>query len=164
MHRQLTYSEPKGDDLWANCGRCPCRATMRRRHLLRSLLLEIRPIGSSSPVTLTRASIGLFTIVGARSGHQSESGTPMRVQALAVFAIGTIAVAPPARAQTYSPEYPVCLHVYGRGSYVECGYTSIPQCQATAQGRSAQCELNPYFGSAVPIHPRHHRETRRGEY
>ena len=82
-----------------------------------------------------------------------------------MFAIGTVAVATPAPAQTYSPDYPVCLHVYGRGGgYIECGYTSIPQCQATAQGRSAQCELNPYFAFAEPVHRRHHRETRRVAY
>jgi hypothetical protein len=87
----------------------------------------------------------------------------MRVVALAMIAIATLAAASCVRAQTYSPDYPVCLHVYGRGSYIECGYTSIPQCQATAQGRSAQCELNPYFVSAAPAQRRRHRETRRGE-
>jgi hypothetical protein len=81
----------------------------------------------------------------------------MRVLALAMSAIGTVAVAASVRAQTYSPDYPVCLHVYGRASYIECGYTSIPQCQATAQGRSAQCELNPYFALAVPVQRRRHR-------
>jgi hypothetical protein len=86
----------------------------------------------------------------------------MRVVALAMSAIGTVAVAASVRAQTYAPDYPVCLHVYGRGSYIECGYTSLPQCQATAQGRSAQCEPNPYFAVALPVHRRHHRETRRG--
>jgi len=87
----------------------------------------------------------------------------MRVVALAMSAIGTVAVVAPARAQTYAPDYPVCLHVYGRASHIECGYTSIPQCQATAQGRSAQCELNPYFAFAVPVHRRRHRETRRDD-
>ena len=81
----------------------------------------------------------------------------MRAPALAMLAIGTVALAAPARAQTYSPDYPVCLHVYGRTSYIECGYTSIPQRQATAQGRSAQCELNPYFAFAVPVQRRRHR-------
>jgi len=81
----------------------------------------------------------------------------MRVPALAMFAIGTVAAAASVRAQTYSPDYPVCLHVYGRVNYIECGYTSIPQCQATAQGRSAQCELNPYFALAVPVQRRRHR-------
>jgi hypothetical protein len=93
--------------------------------------------------------------------------TPMRILALAVVAIGTIAAAAPARAQTYSPDYPVCLHVYGRSSYIECGYTSIPQCQATASGRSAQCEVNPYFAYAEPpvhVYRRHHRHVHRVSY
>jgi hypothetical protein len=85
----------------------------------------------------------------------------------AMFAIGTVVVLTPAQAQTYSLDYPVCLHVYGRASYIECGYTSMPQCQATAQGRSAQCELNPYFAlnePAVPVHRRHHRQIHRVAY
>jgi hypothetical protein len=93
--------------------------------------------------------------------------TPMRILALAVVAIGTIAAATTARAQTYSPDYPVCLHVYGRSSHIECGYTSIPQCQATASGRSAQCEVNPYFAYAEPpvhVYRRHHRQVHRASY
>jgi len=88
----------------------------------------------------------------------------MRIPALAMIATATIVAAAPARAQTYSPDYPVCLHVYGRASSIECGYTSIPQCQASAQGRSAQCEINPYFvldEPAAPVHGRHHRRTHR---
>jgi len=91
----------------------------------------------------------------------------MRVLAWAMVAIGTVAMATPVRAQTYSPDYPVCLHVYGRASSIECSYTSIPQCQATAQGRSAQCELNPYFAltePAVPVRRRHHRQSHRVAY
>ena len=91
----------------------------------------------------------------------------MRVLTLAILAIGMAAAAETAQAQTYSPDYPVCLHVYGRGSYIECGYTSIPQCQATAQGRSAQCEINPYFvlsEPAAPVHRRHHRQSHRVAY
>jgi len=93
-----------------------------------------------------------------------ESENAMRIPALAMIATAMLVVAAPARAQTYAPDYPVCLHVYGRGSYIDCGYTSIPQCQATAQGRSAQCEINPYFAlhdPAEPVHGRHHRRIHR---
>jgi hypothetical protein len=72
----------------------------------------------------------------------------MRSLALAVLAIGTVSVAGPAAAQTYAPDYPVCLHVYGRANYYECRYTSLAQCNASASGRSAQCVINPYFASA----------------
>ena len=71
----------------------------------------------------------------------------MRVLALAILAIGTVSTEP-AVAQTYDPAYPVCLHVYGRASYYECRYTSLPQCNASASGRSAQCVINPYFAGA----------------
>ena len=59
-----------------------------------------------------------------------------------------LSLAAPAKAQTYDPKYPVCLQVF-TGSmvdyYFECGYTSMPQCQASASGRSASCVVNPYY-------------------
>ena len=74
----------------------------------------------------------------------------------------TVLTAAPALAQTYNPAYPVCLHVYGRGAnYYECRYTSLPQCNASASGRAAQCTINPYFaGAQVPAGP-HYRWQRR---
>jgi len=71
----------------------------------------------------------------------------MRILALAVAAVSIVSMAP-ASAQTYDPAYPVCLHVYGRISYYDCRYTSLPQCNASASGRSAQCIVNPYFAGA----------------
>ena len=84
----------------------------------------------------------------------------MRILALAVLAIGTVSAAAPARAQTYDPNYPVCLHVYGRINYYECTYTSLPQCNATASGRAAQCIINPYYAYARQDRP----VRRRGYY
>ena len=72
----------------------------------------------------------------------------MRIPALAILAIGTVSAAAPAGAQTYGGGFPVCLHVYGPITYYECNYTSIPQCNASASGRSAQCVINPYFAHA----------------
>jgi uncharacterized protein DUF3551 len=70
----------------------------------------------------------------------------MRALALTILAIATVSAVAPARAQTYDPNYPVCLVVYGRGgSYTDCSYTSLPQCAFSASGRSAQCVVNPYF-------------------
>lgn len=69
--------------------------------------------------------------------------------ALAALAIATVSLAGPAQAQTYDPAYPVCLQIYQGGIadyYFECAYTSIPQCQASASGRAAQCVVNPYYG------------------
>jgi hypothetical protein len=71
----------------------------------------------------------------------------MRSLALAILATATVSVASPAAAQTYAG-YPVCLHVYGPITYYECNYTSLPQCNASASGRSAQCVINPYAANA----------------
>jgi hypothetical protein len=72
----------------------------------------------------------------------------MRILAFAILAIGTVSIWPVA-AQTYDPAYPVCLHVWSKGAnYYECGYTSLPQCNASASGRGAACVINPYFAGA----------------
>jgi Protein of unknown function (DUF3551) len=82
----------------------------------------------------------------------------MRIAALATLVLGAIALAAPAHAQTYGGDYPVCLHVYGPVSYFECSYSSIPQCSASAAGRSAQCVVNPYFANAEsPVARKRHR-------
>ena len=59
------------------------------------------------------------------------------------MAVGTTA----ARAQTYDPNYPVCMHVFGalEGERMDCIFTSIAQCEASASGRPAMCVINPYF-------------------
>jgi hypothetical protein len=84
----------------------------------------------------------------------------MRILVLAILAIGAASVIAPARAQTYDPNYPVCLHVYGRITYYECRYTSLAQCNASASGRAAQCDINPYFANAEAPSGRHHRRHR----
>jgi hypothetical protein len=84
----------------------------------------------------------------------------MRIPALAIFGMLSMG---PATAQTYDPSYPVCLHLYKDGAnYYECSYTSLPQCNASASGRAAQCVINPYFaGAQVPAggHYRRHRRV-----
>jgi len=72
----------------------------------------------------------------------------MRVLACTMLAIATIAV--PAHAQTYDPGYPVCLQVYTvDGDHIECRYSTLAQCQASASGRGGtQCFTNPYFAQA----------------
>jgi hypothetical protein len=85
----------------------------------------------------------------------------MRIPALVILTIATVLTAAPVRAQTYDPAYPVCLHVYSRGAnYYECRYTSLPQCNASASGRAAQCDINPYFASGrLPAAGRHYRRV-----
>ena len=70
----------------------------------------------------------------------------MRILALAILAIGLASLGP-AAAQMYDPAFPVCLRLYDRTIYYECRYTSLPQCNASASGRPAQCVINPYFAS-----------------
>jgi hypothetical protein len=85
----------------------------------------------------------------------------MRILALAILAIGAVSAITPIRAQTYNPDYPVCLHVYGPATYYECRYTSMSQCAMSASGRAAQCVVNPYVangyeGPPLRRHRRHH--------
>jgi hypothetical protein len=83
----------------------------------------------------------------------------MRILALAI-AIGTVSVGP-AAAHRFDPANPVCLHLYSwrGGNQYECSYTSLPQCNASASGRAAQCVINPYFAGAGERagHRRHRR-------
>lgn len=86
--------------------------------------------------------------------RQSQRHVRLRSLALAALAIATVSLAAPARAQTYDPNYPVCLQIYQGGMtdyYFECAYTSLPQCQASASGRAAQCVVNPYYGKGKVV-------------
>ena len=84
----------------------------------------------------------------------------MRRLALAILAIAAMSVAGPATAQTYAPGYPVCLHVYGPVGYYDCRYLSLAQCNASASGRAAQCDLNPYVARAEEPSARRYRGYR----
>lgn len=72
----------------------------------------------------------------------------MRTLALTILTIGIVLTAGHARAQTYDPAYPVCLHVvpWDGGSYYQCSYTTMDQCKASANGQ--MCSLNPYYAGA----------------
>ena len=72
----------------------------------------------------------------------------MRLLACSILAISAIVAATSAHAQTYDPNFPVCLQTYGiDGNYIDCSFVSLPQCAASASGRSAQCLINPYFAA-----------------
>ena len=60
--------------------------------------------------------------------------------ALIILAVVAVQIAAPAQAQTYDPNYPVCLQVYDDmvHYYFECSYTSMAQCAASASGRSTR--------------------------
>ena len=73
----------------------------------------------------------------------------MRVIYWTTMAAGLVMSAWPAQAQTYDPNFPICLQTYGRdGGYIACRYTSMGQCKLTASARAAQCIVNPYFAGA----------------
>ena len=72
----------------------------------------------------------------------------MRLLAWTILSIVAISGAP-ARAQTYDPAFPVCLQTYGiDGNYIDCSFTSMDVCRASASGRAAQCITNPYYAGA----------------
>ena len=70
----------------------------------------------------------------------------MRLLAWMIPMIGMVLVAMPARAQTYDPDYPVCIQTYAiGGGSIDCSFISLAQCAASASGRAALCYNNPYF-------------------
>jgi len=71
----------------------------------------------------------------------------MRSLIAGIVALLTVSASSSARAQTYDPNYPVCLQIYQSWNdyYFECAYTSLGQCQMSASGRAAQCVVNPYY-------------------
>ena len=81
----------------------------------------------------------------------------MRVLVCTILTIATVFVAAPARAQTYDPNFPVCIQTYAiGGGSIDCSFTSLAQCAASASGRSAQCLNNPYFAQGGRKLPRQH--------
>jgi hypothetical protein len=78
----------------------------------------------------------------------------VRTLARLVFAVAMTLAAAPAQAQTYDPNYPICLQTFGRsGNSISCGYTSTAQCKMSASSRPAQCVINPYFGRKFGANP-----------
>lgn len=72
-----------------------------------------------------------------------------------IMTFGAMLAAAPLHAQTFDPRYPVCMHVYsgangGGGEWYDCSFISVPQCRATASGRAASCDLNPYYPVNAP--------------
>jgi hypothetical protein len=98
----------------------------------------------------------------------SSKEIPMRITCSIILGVATLFVAAPSSAQTYDPRYPVCMKVYsgppGGGEWIDCSYTSLPQCQFTASGRAAMCEINPFFAYAQTPPDRVYRRPYRPRY
>jgi hypothetical protein len=99
---------------------------------------------------------------GARDAVPVSKRALRRIAALAALTIATVLMAAPVQAQTYDPNYPVCMQTYGLdGGYNDCTYTSQGQCSQSASGRAAQCISNPFFaGARVPGGPYERRHRR----
>lgn len=76
----------------------------------------------------------------------------MRVLASAILTVVMVSTMSSAHAQTYNPNYPVCLKIIENfgGERISCSYTSLAQCAQTASGLPAQCIVNPFYASARP--------------
>lgn len=74
----------------------------------------------------------------------------MRIPALAILALGVVSAAAPARAQTYDPRFPICMHVISSrgGAREDCRFYTMAQCLQTASGLAAQCNINPFYAGA----------------
>ncbi|CCE05900.1 conserved exported hypothetical protein [Bradyrhizobium sp. STM 3843] len=81
----------------------------------------------------------------------------MRKLALKLLASAALLTGGAGHAQTYDPNFPVCLHTYGPNGYIDCRFRSLEQCKFNAVGRPADCELNPYFTTTAPARRRHDR-------
>jgi len=103
---------------------------------------------------------GLFPCGDAVPSIRKE--VRMRILAVAILAIGLLSAAAQARAQTYDPAFPVCMHVvvWG-GPYEDCRYYTMAQCLQSASGRAAQCNINPYYAGATASLGRNDRRQRR---
>jgi hypothetical protein len=85
----------------------------------------------------------------------------MRTPFLAVLMTATAFMVAPVRAQTYSPDNPVCMQTFGIfGESIECDFISLAQCAPSARGRAAQCIVNPYYRHRAPAAPRYPQHRR----
>lgn len=95
--------------------------------------------------------VATFSLAFATFALMSGASEPARVAIGALFASGSV------HAQTYDPNYPVCMQIYGPVGYLDCRYGSLDQCKYLAVGRSASCVVNPYFAQKKPVPPRRSR-------
>ena len=79
----------------------------------------------------------------------------------AFFALLVIATASTlAAADATARDYPFCLRGcdFGAG---DCSFSSYQQCQASASGRNAYCDANPYFNANAELQPNRTRQSKR---
>jgi hypothetical protein len=79
----------------------------------------------------------------------------MRAVVLAILAAGMMAAAGSAPAE--AREYRFCLQTPEIGLPGDCSYQTYAQCLASASGRYAACNLNPWYAFAGPERSRQRR-------
>jgi hypothetical protein len=86
----------------------------------------------------------------------------MRIVVLAILAIAMMSATGEARAQTFDPAFPVCMHIglWG-GDREDCSYHTLPECRASAAGRGGVCSPNPYYAGSTASRERRDRPLRR---
>jgi hypothetical protein len=77
----------------------------------------------------------------------------LAMMALTAGCVVTLATSAPAAAY----DYPWCLQGRNEGIPGDCSYQTYAQCQASASGRFAYCNINPRvaFGRLPPRRPRY---------
>ena len=59
-------------------------------------------------------------------------------------------------------DYPFCIKGCDFGSgRGDCSFSTYQQCQASASGRDAWCDANPYFNANAELQPDRTRQSRR---
>ena len=83
---------------------------------------------------------------------------PRILQALMVCCATLTSGVQPANAQNYPFCIKGCDFGAGRG---DCSFSSYQQCQATASGRDAYCDVNPQYNANAELQPDRSRPSRR---
>jgi hypothetical protein len=96
----------------------------------------------------------------AHPSIKAETEIAMRkaVWALMACCAASTMGAAPAAAQNYPFCIKGCDFGAGRG---DCSFSSYQQCMATASGRDAYCDTNPYFSAKAELQPNSSRQSRR---
>jgi hypothetical protein len=65
-----------------------------------------------------------------------------------IVGMGLVCATAPTVAQTFDPNYPVCMQVIALNmNYIDCRFVSTEQCKASVSGRAGYCFSNPYFAN-----------------
>jgi len=84
----------------------------------------------------------------------------MRNSILAAMAAGSVASAGLLPGPALARDYPFCI--YGADYEArDCSFDTYEQCLATASGRYAYCEANPFFANARKPHVANPKKPRR---